>query len=199
MHKVYSLNVSSLLSPTESIFMVLCCGRSGGAAQVFGGWVLGDWFARKMKGDSVFTPMQWKTMGQKMPEWKQARTPCRRVQNQRYTFECCDLLLLFLSLLTLSLPKANWTKTKTKSWSFRRNLKVWPSLDEYFLMVLFVLLLKRVHFLAKVTWRCDHSNESSWWVYSNGTLCVITKESSFSCKGNLKAWPLKWKLLMSTF
>jgi len=52
----------------KSIFMVLCCGRSGGAAQVWRGWVFGDWFASKIKGKSVFTPMQWKNMKQKMPE-----------------------------------------------------------------------------------------------------------------------------------
>ncbi|PFX32455.1 apoptosis-inducing factor 2-like [Stylophora pistillata] len=52
----------------KSVFMVLCCGRSGGAAQVWRGWVFGDWFASKIKGQSVFTPMQWKNMGQKMPE-----------------------------------------------------------------------------------------------------------------------------------
>ena len=39
--------------------------------------------------------------------------------------------------------------------------------------------------------RCDNWNESSWWVHSNDTTCVITEESSF--------WPLKWNLLMSTF
>ena len=52
-------------------------------------------------------------------------------------------------------------------------------LDEYILMVLFVLLLKRVHFLANETQRCDYSNESSPWVHSNGTVCVITEVSSF--------------------
>ena len=48
--------------------MVLCCGRSGGAAQVWRGWVFGDWFASRIKGKNVFTPMQWKNMNQKMPE-----------------------------------------------------------------------------------------------------------------------------------
>ena len=72
--------------------------------------------------------------------------------------------------------------------------------DEYFLMVLFVLLLKIVHFLVNETLeRCDHSNESSQWVLSNGTVCVSTKESSFSYKRNLKVWPLNLKLSMSTF
>ena len=35
------------------------------------------------------------------------------------------------------------------------------ALDEYILMVLFEILLKRVHFLANETQRCDYSNESS--------------------------------------
>ena len=35
------------------------------------------------------------------------------------------------------------------------------ALDEHILMVLFVLLLKRIHFHANETKRCDHSNESS--------------------------------------
>ena len=48
--------------------MVLCCGRTGGVAQVWRGWVFGDWFAGRIKGKSVFTPMQWKNMNQKMPE-----------------------------------------------------------------------------------------------------------------------------------
>lgn len=51
-----------------SVFMVLCCGRTGGVAQVWRGWVFGDWFAGRIKGKSVFTPMQWKNMNQKMPE-----------------------------------------------------------------------------------------------------------------------------------
>ena len=34
------------------------------------------------------------------------------------------------------------------------------------------------------------THESSWWVHSNGAVCVTTEESSFSCKRNLKWWPL---------
>ena len=34
------------------------------------------------------------------------------------------------------------------------------ALDESILMVLFVLLLKRVHFLTNETKRCEHSNET---------------------------------------
>ena len=69
------------------------------------------------------------------------------------------------------------------------------SLDEYILVLLFMLLLKRVHFLANKTWRCDHSNESPWSAHSSVAVYVITKESSFSCKQNLKVWPFKWKLI----
>ena len=55
--------------------MVLCCGRTGGVAQVWRGWVFGDWFAGRIKGKSVFTPMQWKNMNQKMPEdWRSRQT-----------------------------------------------------------------------------------------------------------------------------
>ena len=47
----------------------------------------------------------------------------------------------------------------------------------------------------------DHSNaESSRWEHSDGTVCVITQESSFSRRRNLKVWPLKCrKLSMRTF
>lgn len=33
-----------------------------------GSWVFGDWLSRMIKGNSVFTPMQWKAMGQEMPK-----------------------------------------------------------------------------------------------------------------------------------
>lgn len=66
---IFSLLVSA------SVFMVLCCGRTGGVAQVWRGWVFGDWFAGRIKGKSVFTPMQWKNMNQKMPEdWRSRQT-----------------------------------------------------------------------------------------------------------------------------
>ena len=54
-------------------------------------------------------------------------------------------------------------------------------LHEYITVLLLVLLLKRVHVLVNETQRCDHSNESSSLVQSNGTVCVITEESSFFC------------------
>ena len=43
------------------------------------------------------------------------------------------------------------------------------AMDEYILMVVFVLLLKRV--------KCDHSNESYGWVHSNGSVGAVTEES----------------------
>ena len=45
----------------------------------------------------------------------------------------------------------------------KRNRKVTTqtkALNEYMLMVLFVLLLKRCHFLANETYRCDHLNDN---------------------------------------
>ena len=53
------------------------------------------------------------------------------------------------------------------------------ALDEYILMVLFVLLLKRVHFLASETQECDHSNENSRWEHN--ILFVLLMKSSVSC------------------
>ena len=43
------------------------------------------------------------------------------------------------------------------------------ALDEYILMVVLALLLKRV--------KCDHSNESYGWVHSNGSVRAITERS----------------------
>ena len=49
------------------------------------------------------------------------------------------------------------------------------TLDEYILMVLFVLLLKRVlnHFFVNETSRCDHSNENSQREHSYGAVYVV--------------------------
>jgi hypothetical protein len=51
----------------EKISMCLSIGRSGGAVQMGNGWVMGDWFARFIKGKDVFTGMTWKAMNRKMP------------------------------------------------------------------------------------------------------------------------------------
>ena len=66
------------------------------------------------------------------------------------------------------------------------------ALDEYILMVLFLLLLKKVRFLLNEAYVIiqlvhlrvrDHSNESSRLVHSNSAVCVsLFKGSSFSCK-----------------
>ena len=92
--------------------------------------------------------------------------------------------------------------TEETSFSRKRNLKYvstqMKALNEYIqeshiLMVLFVLLLERVHFLVKRNlnmWalKCKQSR----WVHSNGrTVCVIAKESSFSFKRNsIQRWNL---------
>ena len=47
--------------------MCLSIGRSGGAVQMGNGWVMGDWFARFIKGKDVFTGMTWKAMNREMP------------------------------------------------------------------------------------------------------------------------------------
>ena len=50
----------------EKISMCLSIGRSGGAVQLSNGWVMGDWFARFIKGKDVFSAMTWKAMNRKM-------------------------------------------------------------------------------------------------------------------------------------
>jgi hypothetical protein len=57
---------SNFLFP-EKISMCLSIGRSGGAVQMGNGWVMGDWFARFIKGKDVFTGMTWKAMNREMP------------------------------------------------------------------------------------------------------------------------------------
>ena len=75
--------------------------------------------------------------------------------------------------------------TEETSFSRKRNLKYvstqMKALDEYIqeshiLMVLFALLLKRVHFLVEETWICDHSNESSLDEYILMVLFVLLLE-----------------------
>ena len=62
------------------------------------------------------------------------------------------------------------------------------ALDEYLLMVLFVIILKRVHFHANETKRCEHPVESSWWVPYNGNVCFCTGKSSFSYNVLFLTW-----------
>ena len=69
------------------------------------------------------------------------------------------------------------------------------ALDEYLLMVLFVLLLTGDFiFLQRkpnvVTTQMKALDEY-FLIDPNGTVCVITEESSFSCKGNLQVLQLK--------
>ena len=60
---------------------------------------------------------------------------------------------------------------QTKSEGVTTQMK---ALDEYIVMVLFVLSLKRVYFLANETQMWDHSNESSQRLHSNSTACVLS-------------------------
>ena len=93
--------------------MVLCCGRTGGVAQVWRGWVFGDWFAGRIKGKSVFTPMQWKNMSQKMPEdWRSRQTI---FISQRFYSSFPPSL--FRSILTLQLKNA-YPGLRRFSWKF---------------------------------------------------------------------------------
>ena len=106
-NKYFSLRVSA------SVFMVLCCGRTGGVAQVWREWVFGDWFAGRIKGKSVFTPMQWKNMNQKMPEdWRSRRTI---FISQR--FGSCFSPSFFRSILSLPVKNA-CPGVKGFSWNF---------------------------------------------------------------------------------
>ncbi|XP_020895146.2 apoptosis-inducing factor 2, partial [Exaiptasia diaphana] len=62
--RLKTLGVKTML---EGKSFIISAGRSGGAVQM-GNWVFGDWLSRTIKGNSVFTPMQWKAMGQEMPK-----------------------------------------------------------------------------------------------------------------------------------
>ena len=106
-NKYFSLRVSA------SVFMVLCCGRTGGVAQVWRGWVFGDWFAGRIKGKSVFTPMQWKNMNQKMPEdWRSRQTI---FISQRFC--SCFSPSFFRSILSLPVENA-CPGVRGFSWNF---------------------------------------------------------------------------------
>ena len=63
------------------------------------------------------------------------------------------LLLLLLFFFNVQLPKVNLTKTRK-------------------------LLIPE---LCNETWRCDHSNESSQYVLSNGGIHVVLEQSSCFC------------------
>ena len=45
--------------------------------------------------------------------------------------------------------------------------------------------------LSNETWRCDHSNESSRWVLSNGGVRIVAEQSSCFCKFYLLIWTEK--------
>ena len=75
--------------------------------------------------------------------------------------------------------------------------------EQYFLVVLFVMLYKVVLTFESVDeiLNCDHSNESYWVVLSCGAVyCAVQGGSNFwVCGWNPKVWPFKWKLLSSKF
>ena len=93
-------------------------------------------------------------------------------------------------------------------WVCGRNPKVWPFKwklpEQYFPVVLFILLYKAVLSFESVEeiLKCDHSNESYWAVLSCGTVYYAAQGGSnqfWVCGRNPKVWPFKWKLLSSTF
>ena len=75
--------------------------------------------------------------------------------------------------------------------------------EQYFPVVLFIMLYKVVLISESVDeiLKCDLSNESYWAVLSFGTVnyAVQGGPSFWVCGWNPKVWPLKWKLLSSTF
>ena len=79
---------------------------------------------------------------------------CGHCPQHKCSLEYCHLELTVVNF-TISLPKTNLTKPRK--------------------------LLNPE--LSKEIWKCDHSNESSWWVHSNGTIHVVAeKGSSFMFK-----------------
>ena len=107
-----------------------------------------------------------------------------------------ECILVILSVLFI---------TEESSFSCKRNLKVRPVKWKLLMKlhssgtILSVLLLKIVHFLANETQISVWPFKRKLSTTSDGTVCFITIESSFSCKRNPKVWPLNWKLLMSAF
>ena len=75
--------------------------------------------------------------------------------------------------------------------------------EQYLPVVLFTMLYKVVltfEFVDKMI-KCDHSNESHWAVRSCGTVYYAVQGGSnfWVCGWNIKVWPVKWKILSSTF
>ena len=77
------------------------------------------------------------------------------------------------------------------------------ALEQYFSVVLFIMLYKMVlsfEYVDEIL-KCDHSNESYWAVLSCGAVYYAVHGGSifWVCGWNPKVWPFKWKLLSSTF
>ena len=75
--------------------------------------------------------------------------------------------------------------------------------EQYFPVVLFIMLYKVVltfESVDEILWY-DHSNESYWAVISCGTVYYAVQGGSnfWVCGWNPQVWPLRWKLLSSTF
>ena len=74
---------------------------------------------------------------------------------------------------------------------------------QYFPVVLFIILYKVVETIDSLgeTLNCDQSNESYWALLSCGTVYYAVQGGSnyWVCGWNPKLWPVKWKLLSSTF
>ena len=75
--------------------------------------------------------------------------------------------------------------------------------EPYFPVVLFIMLHKVVLTFESVDeiLKCDPSNESYWAVLSCGAVYYAVQGGSnfWVCGWNPEVWPLKWKLLSSTF
>ena len=101
-------------------------------------------------------------------------------------------IMLYKVVLTLSL----WMK----SYSVTIEMK---ATEQYFPVVLFIMLYKVVLTFESVDeiLKCDHWNESYWAVLSCGTVYYVVQGgfNFWVCGWNPKVWPLKWKLLSSTF
>ena len=75
--------------------------------------------------------------------------------------------------------------------------------EQHFPVVLFIMLYKVVLSFESEDeiLKCDRSNESYWAVLSCGAVYYAVQGDSifWVCEWNPKVWPLKWKLLSSTF
>ena len=91
-------------------------------------------------------------------------------------------------------------------WVCGWNPMVWPQIkatEQYFPVVVVITLYKVIltfESVNEILW-CDHSNESYWAVLYCGTVYYAVQCGSkfWVCELNPMEWPLKCKLLSSTF